>query len=433
MRISSRALPHLRLGFLIVFFGVCAVLFGYLWLNSGGRLPIISKEGYRVSIDMPRVSNLVYDSDVMIAGVPVGKVVSLSQDGPNAHAVMQLNSNFPIHQGATVEVRNKTLIEESYLDITDGHGAELPSGTQLPTSAGKGAVEVDDVLRSLDKPTRDALGSTIREAGTATQGSGQNLSHALQGLGEVGRQGSVTTAALAKQSADLTTLSGKTATLLTALDERQGQIAQLVDDSRQVFDATAKNQQNLAATVQTLPGLLDSVHGASGSLTKLSGSLAPVAAGLNAAAPDLSHALEQLPDTSSQLRATMPALDQALGKAPDTLTRVPTVTDDLSSFFGHTNVDLTDVNPMLGYLQPYGHDVAAFFSNFSQALNRGDANGKTLRIFMVYNEQTVKGIPVDTNRLPLLDKSNAYPAPGQSANPGPFTGTYPRVQPEPPR
>jgi phospholipid/cholesterol/gamma-HCH transport system substrate-binding protein len=46
----------------------------------------------------------------------------------------------------------------------------------------------------------------------------------------------------------------------------------------------------------------------------------------------------------------------------------------------------------------------------------------------VLNEQSVRGLPVDLNRIAPLNKRNPYPAPGQSANPGPFTGPYPRVE-----
>ncbi len=433
MRVPTTVLPHARLLALVGFTAACAALFGYLWVNSGGRIPLVSEVGYRVNLDVPSVSNLVYDSDVMVAGVNVGKIVDIEAVGDTASVEVEMTDNYPLHEGVSAEIRNKTLIQESYLDITDGKGAEIADGTKLPPGTGKPGVELDDVYRSLDQPTRDSLGRIVRSSGLATKDSAQSLSDAVAGLGEVGRQGGTATDALAAQSEDLKTLTGQTATLLAALDTREGQIAQLVSDSQQVFSATAQNDKKLTETMRTLPPLLDSVRGASDDLTTLSGALAPVARDLNTAAPDLSAALTQLPGTSADLRGMLPSLQGVVDRAPDTLTRVPPVADDASALVGTLNVAMSDVNPMLSYLKPYDRDVAAFFTNFGQALNRGDVNGKTLRIFMVYNEQTAKGIPVDANKSPLLAKSNAYPAPGGSANPGPFTGEYPRVQQDPPR
>jgi phospholipid/cholesterol/gamma-HCH transport system substrate-binding protein len=88
---------------------------------------------------------------------------------------------------------------------------------------------------------------------------------------------------------------------------------------------------------------------------------------------------------------------------------------------------MSDLDPVLAYLQPYGHDVAAFFTNFGSQAAQGDANGNWARISLLFSEQTLRGYPVSTNVGPL-NRSNAYPAPGGSVNPKPFTGTYPRLK-----
>ncbi|MBW0113741.1 MlaD family protein [Pseudonocardia abyssalis] len=433
MRTMLPTLLHPRLMVLVAFTAVCTALFGYLWVNSGGRIPLITATGYRVSVDFPEVSNLVYDSEVRLAGVPVGQIAGLEAVDGVARVELELRSNFPLHEGLRIEARNKTLIQETYLDIVDGSGPEIPDGARLPADVAVPAVELDDVLRSLDAPTRDSLGGLLRSADEATSGSSRDISAAVRGLGDVGREGGVALNALADQSEDLEQLSRQTATVLAALDAREGQIAQLVTDSELLFSATAENGEHIATTMRTLPGLLDVTHDASDDLTSLSTNLGPVAADLREAAPDLSDALRQLPETSADLRGMLPSLQQVLDEAPATLDRTPQFAEGTSGFIGATDVALSDVNPMLSYMEPYGRDVSAFFSNFAQALNRGDANGKTLRIFMVFNEASYRGQPVSTNQIPLLDRSNAYPAPGSADRPGPFDGQYTRVQQDPPR
>ncbi|NBH07484.1 MCE family protein [Amycolatopsis sp. SID8362] len=420
-------MPVIRLLALVAFAVACVVFFGYLWVNAGGKLPF-SSAGYQVTATFPRVANLVPDSDVMISGVPVGKVAEIKDDGDKAQVTIQLDREYPLHQGVTAQVRNKTLVEETFLQLADGTGPALDSGSALPADAGKPAVGLNDVLASIDPTTRQALASSLRSLGMSTKDSQDSISQALTGLGDLGREGQGALAALSAQSEDLEKLSGNAAVLLAALDSRQGQIAQLVRDADTLTKTTADGGQDLQAVLRELPGVMDKARSASDGLNQLSGSLAPVARNLNSAAPDLSQALEQLPQTAADLRGMLPALNGVLDHAPDTLARVPVVAGDAHQLLPTLNVALGDVNPMLSYLEPYGHDIAATFSNMGQALSRGDANGTALRAFVILNEQSLRGNPLNLNNLTPLDKSNPYPAPGQAAHPGPFQGQYPRVE-----
>lgn len=433
MRIPHAALPVVRLLALVAFGLVCALIFGYLWVNSGGKLPLVSKDGYRISLDLPRVSNLVYDSDVMVAGVKVGKVADLHVDGGQARVTMQLDSGAPMHQGAIVQVRQKTLVNESFLEITDGTGPALPDGASLPQGAGRPAVELNDLLVSLDPGTRTALASSVRSLGAATQGSRQSIDQALRGLGDLGNQGKDVLDALAAQTPDLEALTGNAATVLAALNTRQGAIAQLVTDANQLTAATSAGSGDIEAVIRKLPGVLDSAKNASAGLSTLSSALQPVAGDLRDAAPSLSAALRELPGTTADLRGLLPTLDGVLGKAPDTLNRVPAVAGDLDQLIPSAQVALRDLNPMLAYVQPYGKDIAAMFANWASVLATGDVNGKAYRVFFVINEQSLTGNPLNLNVGPL-NKRNPYPGAGQLNTPGPWAGQYPRVQPdEPPK
>jgi len=393
MRISHSAMPVIRLIVLVVFATGCAVFFGYLWVNSGGKLPFSSSR-YTLTATFPRVANLVPDSDVMISGVAVGKVAEIKNEGDRAHVTMELDQQYPLHGGVTVQVRNKTLVEETFLQLTDGDGPVLDSGAVLPENAGKPAVGLNDVLASVDPSTRQALASTVRSLGASTKDSQDSISRALSGLGDLGREGQGALSALSAQSEDLQKLSGNAANLLAALDTRQGQIAQLVRDADTLTKTTADGGQDLQTVMRELPGVLDKAKSA-----------------------------------SDGLRGLLPSLNGVLDHAPDTLARVPVVVADAHQLLPTLNVALGDVNPMLSYLQPYGHDVAAMFTNMGQALSRGDDNGTALRTFIILNEESLRGNPLNLNNIPPLDKSNPYPAPGQSANPGPYQGgTYPRVE-----
>jgi len=433
MKIPHAALPAARTLVLLIFAGCCAWALGYLWLNSGGRLPLLSQTGYRVSVALPDIDNLVTESDVKQAGVDIGRVVDTQVTGDRALVTVQLdNASAPLHQGATITVRNKTLIEETYLDIADGSGPVLAPGTTLPPNAGHRSVQFDDVLASLDPPTRQSLGSLLRSSGVATAQRRDDIAGALSGLGAVGRQGTDGLTALADQSDDLRRLTVNTAALLGALDTQHGHIADLVTDSERIFRATAQGHTDLEAFLRRLPPLLGTARDASGSLTTLAQRLHPVAANLRDAGPEVSSALRQLPDTSHDLRATLSPLEETLRLAPDTLDRVPELSDNLRALFPPLGHDLTDVNPAVAFLAPYSRDLAAFFTNFSASVGPDDGNAKIFRILFLFNEQSVN-LPINTNIGPL-EKRNSIPEPGTGAKPNPHGDSqqsYPRVEPDP--
>lgn len=432
MRIPVSILPVIRTAMVFAFFGVCVLVFGYLWTNAGGSLPFITPSRYSVSLAMKDVDNLVPNSDVREAGVKVGRVSDVKVTNGDAVATLDLEPAYaPVHQGLTITVRNKTLIEETYLDVADGKGPTYEDGAILPQSAGRTSVQLDDVLTSLDQPTRDALGDAVRAAALTTKGSRDDIAAAVGGLGELGRDGGTALDALAAQSADLAKVTGHTTALLKALDTGQGRITQLVRDAGAVTESVAQNRTDLEAVMRKLPGVLDTAKDASGSLKTLSNSLSPVAKNLNVAAPDLAAALQELPSTSSDLRGLLPSLDQTLGRAPDTLTRVQPFTDATQQLIPTLQVNLSDLNPTLGYLRPYGKDTALWFAGLSQTLGvSADGNGTALRAFVVVNEKSVNS-PLNTQSGPL-EKYNPYPAAGGNADPRrSFDGTYPRVQEEP--
>lgn len=432
MKISQRTLPTLRLATVAAFMAFCFLFFGWLWVHMGGQIKGVTTDGYFVGASVPDADNLVYDSDVMIAGVRVGKVRDLKLEDGRASFRMQLEREVaPLHEGATVRVRAKTLIQETYLEIVDGKGESIPDGAELPESAAQSSVQIDEVLRTLDAETRASLRATLRSIGQSTKGRRAEINSAMAGLGDLGREGHDAVDALAAQSEDLKELASHSAILLRALDNRRGQIAGLVSDARSLSQATASGQQDVAATLRALPGLLGSARTASGSLTELGAALGPVATNLEAAAPDLTGALRALPAVTRDLHALLPSLDNVLDRAPTTLRRTPTLAQDTSTLVPPLRVDLADLNPMLGYLKPYGRDLAAYFSNVTAQFAQRDVNGHYARVFMIFNEQSLRNFPIKTN-LGVLDKSNAYPSPGQATDPGAYQDRYPRLEQDTP-
>lgn len=421
------AAPTRRLITVLGFLLASAVLIIYVLWDTGAKVPGLDNVGYESAIEVDDIDNLANAADVRMAGVVVGRVKDVSTTGDRARVVFTLDQDAaPLHRGATVRVGSKSLIGESALEVTDGAGPALPSGSTLPRRAARPGVQLRDVLSSLDQPTRQALGQFARAFGAGTHGRKEEIAQTMAGMGSLGREGHTALDALGAQSADLAELARETNTLMEAFDTGEGQIASLVQNSQRLSSATAGQRADIEATMRRLPGVLARAKTATGKLTDLSGALAPVATDLNRAAPDLNTALRELPPTAADIRGLLPSLDGALRRAPATLGRIPTFGRDARGLIPQVRNTLMDVNPMLEYMRPYGHDLAAFFTNYGAILQHTDEVGlHYLKILPVLNEQTLKNNPLP---IKALTGSNAYPLPGESAHPGSFTGRYPRVE-----
>ncbi|MCU1650043.1 MAG: Mammalian cell entry related domain protein [Pseudonocardia sp.] len=408
------------------FIGLALVIFGFLFSGSGIRIPFYDSADWTGYVHMKDVDNSVRADRVEIAGIKVGTVRSVEHDGDEVKVEFTISPEYaPLHQGAQIRLGARSLVGEAYLDITDGKGPELASGTEMPQDAVHPSTEVRDVLASLDAPTRQNMGRLLRSAGAATNDTQPDVGGLMAGLGNLGREGNTALDAVAAQSDDLEQLGRETTSVLQALNTGDGQIASLVTNAAQLTRATAGQQKAVGDSMRQLPPVLDSATRASTDLHDLSDALSPVAAKLKEAAPFLSDAFEQLPDTTRDLRGLLSPLSGTLDRAPGTLKRVSPFDDDVRDVLGPAHDILRDVDPMLRYMQPYGHDIANWIVNLSAGTGYTDESGANyIRVMPGLDEKSVQ-TPVPYG---VLTYTNPVPKPMAGPSPGPFKGPYPRVE-----
>lgn len=424
MRIPYTVVPKLRGLTIVAFVALCALIFSFLWTQAGGKIPLVSRAGYQVTVPYKDIDNLVFQSDVRIAGVDVGTIEKIEVDGPAAMVTLELDDEVaPLHEGAVITLRNKTMIEESFLEIVDGDGKEYADGSTLPTSAAQESVQLNDVLTSLSAETRQDLSKVIRSGGAATKDTREDVDAVLTGLGDLGDNAGALEA-LSQQSADLRSLVTSSNQVLKALDTQQGRIVSLTRNAQTITNVTADHEADVKAVMRALPPLLVTTEKASGSLTALAKPLSTVSHNLRDAAPDLNGALLELPATTRDLRGVLPSLNVTLDRAPATLKRLSPFTKAASPLVETLAVNVADLNPMLAYLQPYGLDLVSYWANHVGFGASSDGNGKIARVKPVVNVNTLNlGAPLKAGTF-----FNPYPAPGQHMNPQGFQGSYPKIE-----
>lgn len=427
MRIPYQAVPKLRGLTLLAFLAVCTLIISFLWTQAGGKIPALSRSGYQLTVPYDDIDNLVFQSDVRIAGVEVGQVEKIEVDGDKAMVTLELDDDVaPLHEGAVVTIRNKTMIEETYLEVVDGDGSAYDDGDTLPASAAKGSVQLNDVLTSLDAKTRKDLSGLIRSGGASTRDTREDVDAVLTGLGDLGENAGALEA-LAKQSDDLRSLVQSSTVVLDALDTQQGRIVDLTRDAQTLTEVTAGHEQDVEALMRELPPLLVTTEEASDSLAALTRPLGTVSRNLRGAAPDLSTALQELPATTEDLRGMLPSLDTTLDRAPATLTRLSPLRKAAGPLVETLQVNMADLNPMLAYLQPYGRDLVSYWTNFIGFVGSSDTNGPIARVKPILGVSSLN-LPLEASPNTMY---NPYPAPGAHNDPEEFTGEYPRIEEDP--
>src|SRR3954447_16852730 len=166
---------------MVVFTLSCFGLLLFLWLSFGGPVPLKPK-GYQVQVAFPEATTLATEADVRIAGVSVGKVRKLDVDrGANrTMATLELEKAYaPLHADARAILRQKTLLGETYVELTPGHGRNIPEGGRLANAQIADTVELDEIFDSLDPKTRASFQGWQQELAKGIGGHGRDFNDAL--------------------------------------------------------------------------------------------------------------------------------------------------------------------------------------------------------------------------------------------------------------
>src|SRR5206468_916537 len=129
-------------------------------------------------------------------------------------------------------------------------------GSLRPGAIGD-TVQLDEIFRSFDAPTRHAFQVWFDQQGKAVGQHGADLNAALANLAPFAENANVLLGILHDQSSDTRTLVRDTGVVFDALSERDGQLTQLIDNSNRVFRTTASRNRALAQTFQILPTFID--------------------------------------------------------------------------------------------------------------------------------------------------------------------------------
>jgi len=434
----------------------CFGLILFLWVAFGGPTPLKSKS-YRFSAFFPEAITLTAESDVRIGGVSVGKVKGVEVapreervDGlDTAEAIIEIRPEFaPIATDARAILRQKTLLGETYVELTPGsetldgdegapvslgaattltdaeiEAAEpLAEGGTLDVAQTQNAVQIDEIFNALDDETREAFQRWQASASVAGAGRGLELSDAVGNLGPFIGDASEILAVLRGQKAALKGLVRDTGTVFAAASERDQELAGAITGGEATFGALADADQALTESFQILPTFqresratlerLDEFQRTARpvvqKLLPVANDISPTLVSVRKLAPHLEQLFRKLDPLITVSRTGLPALARLLGG------------EGLRPFLNALEPFLANVNPALNYLEEYKNVITDFLAVPGYGLSNTirfdptqDPTPKTYLKQLAYNSAEV--LSIYPTRL-ATNRGIGYPAPNYLKN-----------------
>lgn len=345
------------LGRLLVISAFALTCFGlllFLWLAFGGPIPL-KPQGYRVQVAFTDAATLADQADVRTAGVRIGRVVrkQLAPEGRTLTTI-ELDSKYaPLKRDARAILRQKTLLGETYVEVTTGSkpADDLEEGARLPNGQVAQAVEFDELLRIFDKPTRKAFKQWQASAAVAGRGRGRDLNDALGSLPLLTENAETVVDVLDRRRAALRDLVKNAGKTFEEITRDEAALTTLVQRNTELFGELSGRRRELADAVQVLPTFLDESKLTLARLRTFAVDSEPLIRDLKPVLDDLRPTLVSLRRLSPSLESLFDNIDPLITAGDKGLPALSRVLTGLDPTLAATGPLLQQLNPLLRFLE----------------------------------------------------------------------------------
>jgi ABC-type transporter Mla subunit MlaD len=384
----------------------CFALLLFLWVTFGGPVPF-KPESYRFTADFPEAITLQKQADVRIGGVSVGKVkdISLAPDSEcqkdpttcnTTRATIEIDPQYaPISSDAQAILRQKTLLGETYVEITSGtrpapeqpsgdvqaqsgtidvgqlSGGDapepIPEGGHLAQTQVQDQTQIDEIFQGFDEQTRQSFQSWMQNAGIAVNGRGLDLNDAFGNVGPFASDASDVLGTLRRQEQSLRTLVHDTGDVFAALTAHDQALAGAIVGGNRTFGALASQSQALSDTFKILPTFENEGRLTLDRLKGFAEDARPVFHDLRPVARDLSPTLRDVRRLAPKARQLFRNLDPLTKASLTGLPSLGSIVRELRPVMDNLDPFLSNLNPIVRWLDYQAPVVGDFLSNPSSS------------------------------------------------------------------
>ncbi len=340
------------------------------------------------------------------------KAIDLGDQG-KAVATVELDERYaPIPEDTRAMLRQKTLLGETYVELTPGSDESgfLPEDGALPEAQVAQSVQLDEIFRTFDEPTRVAFQQWMQNQAIAFAGRGTDLSAALAELDPFAEEVTRLLRTLDTQRLAVRQLFRNGGEVFAALSERPGQLRGLIENSNTVFQTTARRNRDLQAAFEAFPTFLDESRLTLTRLDQFAENTDPLVKQLRPAVQELGPTAVDLARLAPHLERLWVGLRRSIGAREGLTDLARLLRTDLPPVLERLPGYLNELDPILRLLKRYKRELAAFVAN-SAAATQGinPVTGRhALRTTPPLNPESVASFP----SRPVNNRTNPYVKPG---------------------
>lgn len=313
-------------------FSLVLLLFTAIIIVVFGQMRFDRTTGY--SAIFSSASGLRDGQFVRASGVEVGKVdkVELFDDGTKVRVDFNVDRSLPMFDGTTASIRYLNLIGDRYLELKRGDSnRKLAAGGTIPIERTEPALDLDALIggfrplfRALDP---DKVNNIAQSIITILQGQGGTINDILD----------------------------QTASLTSALADRDQAIGEVVRNLNTVLDTTVKHQKqfdetlvNFETLVTSLKNRADPIADSTAEISNAAGTISDLLADNRPLLRDTINYLDVIQQPLVDQRGQLNDLLASFPKAVRTIGRAGGIYGDFFNFYA------CDISLILNGLQPGG-------------------------------------------------------------------------------
>jgi phospholipid/cholesterol/gamma-HCH transport system substrate-binding protein len=334
----------------VAIIGLMSIALGvsyYILQNQRLRIPYLEEEPYKLkaAFETGQAVTPGQGQTVRLSGVRLGDISKVELVNGRAIITMDLDRK---HKGLVREnwrglLRPKTGLKDMFIELMPGKGnaPAAKEGWTMPVSSTLPDVNPDEFFSALDTDTRDYLQLLLNGARVGLEGRADDLNQVLKRFEPTYRDLALVQGEVAKKRQDLRRLVHALDTVYTELGTADKDLAELVGTSAQVFDAFAKERDNISSTVRELPSTLATTTEALGKVERMAVVLGPA---------------------SDRLIPVARALDRSnRATRPFALEATPLLRDDIRPF-------VREARPFVSELKPAARDLVVAEPNLKRTV-----------------------------------------------------------------
>ena len=252
----------------------------------------------------------------------------------------------------------------------------LGDGERLPPSNVKLTVELDEIYRIFDEPTRKDFSGWVKEGSVAVADDyAEDLNDAIGNLAPFATDGARLLEILDDQKGAVRGVVRDTGRVFNALAAEEGQLSGLIENGNETFDALASRDDALADTFQVFPTFLRETRSTLARLETFARDTRPLVNDLKGPADDLGPTVRDLGDLAPDLQQLYRDLDPLIDAANRGLPQGERFLAGSQPVFKALHNFLPELNPVLAYLSFSRQQVAQFITVGGAALAGNGTGG----------------------------------------------------------